>query len=224
MVSSSSPMEIPRVLLNAKSLPSKISSEFHDSSRILATSLRKSAAEPEDVLIPPTVSGTEITSPNLLNGVLRASSVTISVSGQTFSIPSPDSCIFASSIAIASNYLEIFRLSSVKFPSIQQLEELFKSVRTFFAPEAFESAALDFVQNFNWSEDILSRDRDFLRSFGSLDRVLEHFSAQHPATGMNEEHIRQWLSAEYLLRLLLTVVNDGGKVDTDADFTPLHHS
>eukprot|EP01036_Dinobryon_divergens_P035870 gene35870-46562_t len=93
-----------------------------------------------------------------------------------------------------------------------------------FAPEVFELAALDFVQNFDWSEDILSRDRDLLRTLGSLDHVLEHFSAKHRGAGMNEKRVRQWLSAEPRLQLLLSMVNDGGEVDTDADFIPFRHS
>ena len=81
-------MDIPRGFLNTRPLSSEILSESHDSSLILPTSVRKSvAAEPEFVPIPAVASGTVITSPNLLNGVLRAASTTISVSGQTFSIP-----------------------------------------------------------------------------------------------------------------------------------------
>ena len=168
MVSSSSSMEIPRDLSTARSLPSSISSVIHDSSLVLATSLRKSTSEPKDVPIPTTATGTVITSPKLLNGVLRASSATISVSGQTFSIPSPDSCIFASSIAIASNYLEIFRLTSVEFPSIQQLEELFKSVRSFFAPEAFETAALESANQFTWTDCLSVLSMQFLPSIWTV--------------------------------------------------------
>ena len=41
---------------------------------------------------------------------------------------------------------------------------------------------------------------------------------------MNEERVRQWLSADPRLQLLLTMVNHGGEVDTDADFIPFRHS
>ena len=95
-------MDIPRESLDTRPFSSEILSESHGSSLLLSTSLQKPAAEPEYVPTPATVPGTVITSPNLLHGVLRATSTTISVSGQTFSIPSPDSCIFASSIAIAA--------------------------------------------------------------------------------------------------------------------------
>ena len=71
---------------------------------------------------------------------------------------------------------------------------------------------------------MLAQDHNLLGSLGSLDCVLEHYSALHRATGMNEERVRQWLSAEPRLQLLLTMVNDGGEVDTDVDFTPFRQS
>eukprot|EP01035_Chromulina_nebulosa_P007860 gene7860-10633_t len=112
----------------------------------------------------------------------------------------------------------LISISGQSFHPLIQSEDVFQqsyshlqSIRKVFAPEVFESAALDFVQNFDWSEDILSRDCDLLRSLGSLDNVLEHFSAQHRAAGMNEERVRLWLSAEPRLQLLLAMVNDGGE-------------
>ena len=217
-------MDAPREFLSTRPLSFKVSSESQDSSRILPTSPRKSAAEPEYVPIPTTASGTAITSPNLLNGVLRAASATISVSGQIFSIPSPDSCIFASSLAIASNYLGIFRLTSVEFPSIQQLEELFKSARSFFAPEAFEAAALESAKQFAWSDEILNRDRDLLLSLGSLDAVLTFHMDHHRTVGMNSSRVREWLSADPRLDLLVELADYGGVVDVDDDFIPFRHS
>eukprot|EP01036_Dinobryon_divergens_P034933 gene34933-45212_t len=199
-------MDIPRECLNTKPLSLKFSSEFHDSSRILPTSSRKSAAEPEHVPVPMTASAT------------------ISVSGQSFSIPSPDSCIFASSIAIASNYLGIFRLTSVEFPSIQQLEELFESVRSFFAPEAFEKAALESANQFAWSDEILNRDRDLLLSLGSLDAVLTFHMDHHRTVGMNSSRVREWLFADPRLDLLIELADYGGVVDVDDDFIPFRHS
>ena len=100
----------------------------------------------------------------------------------------------------------------------------FQSVQRIFAPEAFEAAALEFANHFDWSDDMLSRDRDLLHSLGSLDSVLEYHSATHREAGMNPVRIRQWLLNDPRLPLLLTMATSGGEVDTDADFIPFRHS
>ena len=161
----------------------------------------------------------------LLADALPASKPLISISGQSFHLPVLLENVFQQSLLLAESFHHVFQSScDFLWPVPVDLSAHLRSVREVFAPEVFESAALDFVQNFNWSEDILSRDRDLLHSLGSLDLVLEHFSAQHRAAGMNEERVRQWLSAEPRLQLLLDMVNEGGEVDTDADFIPFRHS
>ena len=161
----------------------------------------------------------------LLADALPASKPLISISGQSFHLPVLSEKVFQQSLLLAESYHHMFQSSGdFLLPAPVDLSAHLQFVKTVFAPEVFESAALDFVQNFDWSEDILSRDRDLLRTLGSLDLVLEHFSAKHRAAGMNEERVRQWLSAEPRLQLLLDMVNDGGEVDTDADFIPFRHS
>jgi hypothetical protein len=100
----------------------------------------------------------------------------------------------------------------------------FQVVQKFFAPDAFESAALAFVKNFGWTKDILDRDRDLLASLGSLDSVLEFYSSRHREAGMNPARINQWLSNDPRVSLLLTMATSGGEVDTDPDFVPFRHS
>ena len=100
----------------------------------------------------------------------------------------------------------------------------FQVVQKFFAPDAFESAALAFVKNFGWTKEILDRDRDLLASLGSLDSVLEFYSSRHREAGMNPARINQWLSNDPRVSLLLTMATSGGEVDTDPDFVPFRHS
>ena len=97
-------------------------------------------------------------------------------------------------------------------------------MQAIFAPEAFEAAALDFVNNFEWSNDMLSRDCDLLHSLGSLDLVLEHHAAGHRLSGMNSDRLLQWVPSDPRLSLLLTMANTGGEVDTDPEFIPLRHT
>ena len=92
------------------------------------------------------------------------------------------------------------------------------------APEAFESAALAFAADFDWLAGALSRDRELLQSFGSLDMVLEHHSAIHRVAGLNPERIHQWLFNGPRLSLLLTMAIHGGEVDTDPDFVPFRYA
>ena len=96
----------------------------------------------------------------------------------------------------------------------------FKSVQHIFAPDDFENAALAFANKFDWSDEILARDRDLLRALGSLDSVLEHHSA---TAGMNPERINRWLFNALSLLLLLTMAQTGGEVDTDPKFIPFRH-
>jgi hypothetical protein len=99
-------------------------------------------------------------------------------------------------------------------------------VQEIFAPDAFEAAALGFVNNFEWSNDMLSRDRDLLHSLalGSLDLVLEHHAARHRLSGMNSDRLLQWVPSDPRLSLLLTMANTGGEVDTDPEFVPFRHA
>ncbi len=94
-----------------------------------------------------------------------------------------------------------------------------------FAPDAFEAAALvDFVNNFEWSNDVLSRDRDLLHSLRSLDLVLEHHATRHHLSSMNSDRLLQWVPSDPRLSLLLTMANTGGEVDTEPEFIPFRHT
>ena len=71
---------------------------------------------------------------------------------------------------------------------------------------------------------MLARDRDLLRTMGSLDSVLEHHSSIHREAGMNSERINRWLFNDPRLPLLFTMAQTGGEVDTDPEFVPFRHS
>jgi hypothetical protein len=155
---------------------------------------------------------------------LRASKPVISVSGKTYSIPGQDDEVYRQSISLALSLHQSFQISSASIPATLDLAAHFRVVQRIFAPEAFESAALTFAAEFNWTDEILSRDRDLLHSLGSLDLVLEHYSAIHRAGGINPERIHRWLSNDPRLSLLLTMATSGGEVDIDPDFVPFRHS
>jgi hypothetical protein len=156
---------------------------------------------------------------------LRVSRPLISISGQTFNLPAQSVLAMQHSLSLASSFTLLFQSSSVSsLPASSDLVAHFHVVQQIFAPDAFETAALAFVQEFNWTDEILSRDRDLLHSLGSLDLVLEHYSAKHRAAGMNPDRILRWLSNDPRLPLLLTMATSGGEVDTDLDFVPFRHS
>ena len=66
---------------------------------------------------------------------------------------------------------------------------------------------------FEWSNDMLSRNRDPLHSLGTLDLVLEHHAARHRISGMNSDRLLQWVPSDPRLSLAIT----GGEVDTDPE-------
>ena len=150
---------------------------------------------------------------------------TISVSGQIFTIPTQNDTVYQQSLSLAQSFHRLFQQSLlVSLPLTLDLTSHFRSVQRIFAPDVFETAALAFAKDFVWTEDVLSRDRDLLQSFGSLDSVLEHYSALHRAAGMNPDRIQRWLLNDPRLPLLLTMATHGGEVDTDPDFVPFRHS
>ena len=89
--------------------------------------------------------------------VLRPS---ISISGQTFHLPVQPSAAILHSLSLAANFNRWFNLTQ---DSLQQLHPFdltnhFQTVQKLFAPDAFESAALTFVNNFGWTKEIGSID------------------------------------------------------------------
>ena len=150
----------------------------------------------------------------------------ISISGKSFHLPIQTSASFSHSLFLAMSFHHWFHSSPVTTSLLDSLDLTahFLLVRKIFAPDAFESAALAFVQDFNWTDATLARDRDLLHSLGSLDLVLEHYSTRHRVAGMNPERIYRWLAKDPRLSLLLTMATSGGEVDTDPDFVPFRHS
>ena len=170
------------------------------------------------------ISGT-IDAPPFDSYAPRARSV-ISISGKDFHLPIQSSTAFQHSISLASSFHLLFHSPSTpsSLPKSPDLAAHFLVVQQIFAPDAFETAALAFAKDFNWTETILARDKVLLHSLGSLDLVLEHYSARHRDSGMNPERIRRLLSRDPRLPLLLTMATSGGEVDTDPDFVPFRHS
>ena len=93
-------------------------------------------------------------------------------------------------------------------------------MRTFFAPARAENDALEDAAGFNWTPDILNRDRDLLRSLGSLNDVITHHSDLHKSTGLNPDRVEEWLSDDPNFEMLMKVADKGGEVDVDDDFVP----
>ena len=82
----------------------------------------------------------------------------ISISGQSFYLPVQAEDKFQQSLLLAESFHRLFQSScDFSVPASLDLSAYLRRVRNIFAPEVFESAALEFVQNFNWSEDILAR-------------------------------------------------------------------
>jgi hypothetical protein len=98
---------------------------------------------------------------------------------------------FHQAIELAASFGQVFQFSNIQPITIDALVQFQHSVQEIFAPDAFEAAALGFVNNFEWSNDMLSRDRDLLHSLGSLDLVLEHHAARHRLSDMNSERLLQ---------------------------------
>ena len=172
-----------------------------------------------------------IYSPDVLSVIdaLRAQKSAISVAGQSFRLSPPLEAVFRQSLLLASSFHQLFQVSNLFQLATIDLALHFRVVQKIFAPDAFETAALAFFNGFDWSDEILSRDRDLLlRSLGSLDLVLEHHSARHRLAGMNSTRLLRWVPSDPRLPLLLTMASTGGggeeEVDTDPEFVPLRHT
>jgi hypothetical protein len=119
----------------------------------------------------------------------RTQKFVISISGESFHISFKKEQSFQQAIGLAASFGQLFQFSNIQPITIEALVQFYHSVQEIFAQDAFEAAALDFVNNFEWSNDILSRDRDLLHSSGSLDLVLEHHAARHRLSGMNSDRL-----------------------------------
>ena len=181
----------------------------------------------ENILTFPSMPPPGIFTPAVFSPIdaLRAQKSAISVAGQTFRLSSPHEAVFRQSLLFASSFHQLFHVPNrLNKPAILDLALHFRVVQTLFAPDAFETAALAFVNDFDWTDEILSRDGDLLRSLGSLDLVLAHHSARNRLAGMNPTRLLQWLPSDPRLPLLLTMATTGGEVDTDPDFAPFRHT
>ena len=148
----------------------------------------------------------------------------VSISGESFHLSVQNEKSFRQAISLAASFGQLFQISDVQMTTVTTLTSLYRSVQKVFAPDAFETAALKFVDNFGWSDAILSRDRDLLQSLGSLDLVLEYHADRHRISGMNPDRLLQWIPSDPRLSLLLTMATTGGEVDTDPEFIPFRHS
>ena len=155
---------------------------------------------------------------------LREVKVSVGVAGKNFLLPSLDDEMLRNSILLAESFGFLFHQLGFLVSDPSFLSFHLRSVRSIFAPEAFESAALVAADNFQWTDEILARDRDLLHSLGSLDSVLQYHTDLHRQAGMNEERVTKWLSADPNFSLLLTLASTGGEVDVDPDFVPFRHS
>ena len=99
-------------------------------------------------------SGTPCVTPSQ-NDALRDSRPLISISGQTFNLPAQSVLAMQHSLSLASSFNLLFHSSSVSLlPVSSDLAVHFHIVQKIFAPDAFETAALAFVKNFHWTDEI----------------------------------------------------------------------
>ena len=145
----------------------------------------------------------------LPSDALRDSKSVISVSEKAYAIPCQPEEKYQQSVSLALSFQKCFTYLyydcgrfSCSFPA-RSFDIRTRGIRE-------RSAALAFVADFDWPDATLSRDRDLLHSFGSLDLVREHHSAIHRAAGLNPEIVYQWLSNDPRLSLLLTMATRGG--------------
>lgn len=148
----------------------------------------------------------------------------VSVSGESFHLSVQNEQNFQQAIVLATSFGQLFQISDIPPITLESLITFYRSVQSIFAPDAFEAAALSFVNNFAWTDAVLSRDRDLLQSLGSLDLVLEHHAERHRIAGMNSDRLTQWVPSDPRLPLLLTMATTGGEVDTDPEFIPFRHT
>ena len=105
----------------------------------------------------------------------RTQKYVVPVSGESFHISFKNEQCFQQAIELAASFGQLFQFSNIQPLTIAALVQFYHSVQKIFAPEAFEAAALDFANNFEWSNDMISRDRDLLHSLGSLDLLVIAF-------------------------------------------------
>ena len=110
----------------------------------------------------------------------RTQKFVISISGESFHNSFKNEQSFQQAIELAAaSFGQLFQFLNFPPIMIDALVKFYHSVQEIFSPDAFEAAALDFVNNFEWSNDVLSRDRDLLHSLGYLDLVLEYHAARY---------------------------------------------
>jgi len=204
-----------------------IGAKKFSSSSVQDQILPKSGLPLVEVAIPPLPVFSGIPHPAIITSrddAPRIQKFVVSVSGESFHISFKNERSFQQAIELAASFGQLFQFSNIQPLTIAALVQFYHSVQEIFAPDAFEAAALNFANNFEWSNDMLSRDRDLLHSLGSLDLVLEHHAARHRLSGMNSDRLLQWVPSDPRLPLLLTMANTGGEVDTDPEFFPFRHA
>ena len=204
-----------------------IGAKKFSSSSVQDQILPKSDLPSIEVAIPPLPVFSGIPHPAIITSrddAPRIQKFVVSVSGESFHISFQNERSFQHAIELAASFGQLFQFSNIQPLTIATLVQFYHSVQEIFAPDAFEAAALNFANNFEWSSDMLSRDRDLLHSLGSLDLVLEHHAARHRLSGMNSDRLLQWVPSDPRLSLLLTMANTGGEVDTDPEFIPFRHA
>lgn len=159
-------------------------------------------------------------SPTHVNPACK-SIATISVSGSHFTLPSPSLSSMGNAIQLAESYHKML-CPAVVISALSLVEPLsvrFERLQGVFSPAAAEAEALADAKNFTLSDEVLNRDRDLLRSLGSLDALVDYFATLHNNSGLNEDRVMEWLSKDPNLAKLLSIATTGAEVDTDSKFS-----
>ena len=104
-------------------------------------------------------------------------------------------------------------------PLRETMHDRFVRLKRVFSPATAEAEALAAANNFTLSDEVLNRDRDLLRSLGSLDALVEYFATKHKISGLNGSRVSEWLSNDPNFIKLLSIAVSGAEVDTDSRFS-----
>ena len=145
---------------------------------------------------------------------------TITVQGKEYELtPVSDGQILASA-QIAATYAMQFLPGPPTMHANREAELTAKlhAFRNQLSRSAAEDRALADAQDFELSEEQLSRDITRLRELGSLDALINEHHRRHQQSGMNSDRIRKWLQDDPAMEKVLTISDQGVVADTDPNF------
>lgn len=142
---------------------------------------------------------------------------TTTVQGTEYELtPVSDGQILASA-QIAATYTMQF-LPTLHANRAAELTAKLHAFRNQLSRAAAEDRALADAQDFELSEEKLSRDIMRLRELGSLGAVINEHHRLYQHSGMNPDRIRKWLKDDPAIEKVLRISDQGVVADTDPNF------